>query len=163
MNLNRTDMKLGTVSMTLVIAIATAITLGLAPPAKADVRGCSNATLRGAFVDQASGFSTSPPELAGPLAGVFLLNFDGKGTMTSAGTLSLGGNPLAVTGQATYSVNSDCTGTYTSQLSPLGSTGHYFFVILDGGNAFKWICTDPGVVLSGVAKRQTAAERDRRD
>jgi hypothetical protein len=156
-------MKRSIIANTLAIAAVAALALGLAPMAKADNKGCSNANLKGTFVDSASGFSTSPPALAGPLGGVLADTFDGKGGMTAAGTLSLNGNPVAVTGKATYSVNPDCTGTYTAQLSPLGMTAHYFFVILDHGNQFRWICTDPGVVLSGSARKQFPTPGDWRD
>jgi hypothetical protein len=83
------------------------------------------------------------------LAGVLTETFDGSGAMTATGTLSLNGNIVAVTGTTTYSVNPDCIGTYTLQLSPRGTTAHYFFVMFDSEDEIKWICTDSGVVLSG--------------
>jgi hypothetical protein len=156
-------MKRATVAKTFAIAAAAALALGLAPTAKAHNKGCSNITLKGTFADSASGFSTSPPAMAGPLGGVITETFDGKGAITAAGTLSLNGNIVPVTSKGTYSVNPDCTGTYTVQTSPLGITAHYFFVILDNGNEFKWICTDPGVVLGGVARKQFPAIGDWRE
>jgi len=140
------------VAKTFAIAAAATFALSLAPTAKAQNKGCSNATLKGAFVDNAIGFSVSP---AGPLGGVLTDTFDGKGAMTASGVLSLNGNIVPVTSKATYTVNPDCTGTYTAETSPLGITAHYYFVILDNGNEFKWICTDPGVVLSGTARKQS--------
>jgi hypothetical protein len=163
MKAKQMNMKRSTVAKTFAIAAVAALALGLAPTAKADNNGCSNTTLKGAFVDNASGFSTSPPAMAGPLGGVLTETFDGKGAMTGSGVLSLNGNIVAVTSKATYSVNPDCTGTYTAETSPLGITAHYFFVILENGNAFKWICTDPGVVLSGVARKQFPAVGDSRE
>lgn len=154
MNANDTIMKRHSIAKAYAIAAVTALALGLAPMAKADDKGCSNSTLKGTFADSASGFSTSPPAMAGPLGGVLAETFDGRGAMTATGVLSLNGNIVPVTSKATYSVNSDCTGTYTSQTSPLGITAHYFFVILDSGNEIRWICTDAGVVLSGSSRRQ---------
>jgi hypothetical protein len=156
-------MKRSTVAKALAIAAVAALALGFAPTAKADNKGCSNTTLKGTFVDNASGFSTSPPAMAGPLGGVLAETFDGKGAMTGAGVLSLNGNIVPVNSKATYSVNPDCTGTYTSVISPLGMTAHYFFVILDNGNEFKWICTDSGVVLSGIARKQFPVAGDWRE
>ena len=147
----------------IMIAAVAAFALGLAPTAKANDKGCSNATLKGTFADNGSGYTISPPAIAGPLAGVLAETFDGHGAMTAAGTLSVNGNIVAVTGKSTYSVNSDCTGTYTSQLSPLGITAHYFFVIFDSGNGLRWICTDPGTVLSGTARKQFPAFGDWRE
>ena len=147
-------MKRNTIVKTFTIAAAVALVLSVATAAKAADKGCSNATLKGTFADSASGFVTSPPDMAGPLAGVFTETFDGSGSMTSAGSLSVNGNIVPVTGKATYSVNPDCTGTYTLQLSPIGTTAHYFFVIFDSEDEIKWICTDPGVVLNGSSRRQ---------
>jgi hypothetical protein len=154
MNTKERIMKRSTIAETFAIAAVAALALGFAPTAKAADKGCSNASLKGSFADTASGFSTSPPAMAGPLAGTLTETFDGKGAMTATGMLSVNGNVVAVTDKATYSVNPDCTGTYTSQVSPLGITAHYFFVIFDSGNGFSWICTDPGVVLNGTARKQ---------
>jgi len=153
-NAKEMSMKHSTI---LTIAAAAALVFCITPEANAADKGCSNATLKGTFADNASGFFTSPPAMAGPLAGVLTETFDGSGAMTATGTLSVNGNPVAVTGKATYSVNPDCTGTYALQLSPLGTTAHYFFVISDSENEIKWICTDAGVVLSGISRRQYPA------
>jgi len=51
-------------------------------------------------------------------------------------------------------VNTDCTGTYTVEISLLGSTTHAFFVIADGGNEPQIaILKDPGIVITCVAKK----------
>src|SRR5262249_23185880 len=113
MNAKQMIMKRG-IAKTFAIAAAAMLALSLAPTAKADNNGCSNATLKGAFVDNAIGFSTSPPAMAGPLGGVLTDTFDGKGAMTASGVLSLNGNIVPVTSKATYLVKPDCTGTYTA-------------------------------------------------
>src|ERR1700704_3644577 len=105
MKAKQTIIMRSTVAKTFAIAAVAALALGLAPTAKADNKGCSNANLKGTFVDNASGFSTSPPTMAGPLGGVVAETFDGKGAMTASGVLSLNGNIVAVTVKATYSVN----------------------------------------------------------
>jgi hypothetical protein len=92
--------------------------------------------------------------IAGPLAHVAIDNFDGNGGFTSTGVVSQNGNIVTVTETGTYTVNPDCTGTYTSQLSPQGMTAHVFFVIDDSENEFQLIETDPGTVLTGVSQRQ---------
>jgi hypothetical protein len=153
MNTKEMIMKRSTIANTFAIAAITALALGVAPAAKADDKGCSTASLKGTFADSASGFSTAPPAMAGPLGGVLAETFDGYGAMAATGMLSLNGTPVPVTSKGTYTVNPDCTGTYAVQVSPLGITAHYFFVILDSGDEFKWICTDPGTVLTGVARK----------
>jgi hypothetical protein len=139
---------------TFTIAAVTALALGLASPAKAADKGCSTATLKGTFGNTGTGFATAPPELAGPFASVGTETFDGKGTLTATGIVSLNGTIVEVTETGTYTVNPDCTGTHTVVISPLGITAHAFFVIDDGANELRVIATDPGLVLTGIARRQ---------
>ena len=154
MNAKDRIMKRNITAKAFAIAAVTALALTVAPIAKADSKGCSNATLKGAFADKDIGFITAPPALAGPFSGVQTEIFDGNGVLTTAGMASLNGNIVAVTSTGTYTVNPDCTGTYTVQISPLGLTGHGFFVIDDSGNELQIIVTDPGTVITCIARRQ---------
>ena len=128
-----------------------ALALGLAPMAKAERKECSVATLEGSFARTDTGFVTAPP-LAGPLAGVHLMIFDGNGTITSAGSASVNGNESESTGTGTYTVNPDCTGKYTSE-SSTGRTGTAFFVIADNGNEIHILPTNPGASLTCIARK----------
>ena len=120
MNAKEMIMKRSTIAKTFTIAAVTALALGIAPTAKADDKGCSNATLKGTFAYTASGFITAPPAMAGPFAGVGTQTFDGNGGTTATATLSQNGNILPVTITGTYTVNPDCTGTFTIQAFPGG-------------------------------------------
>ena len=141
-------MKRNRTANTLAIAAIAALTLAVAPAAKADNKGCSNATLKGTFAHRASGFETAPPTIAGPLVGVGTDTFDGNGGVTTTATLSINGNIVPVTATGTYQVNPDCTGTYKLPGTTL------FLVISDSGNEIQAICIDPGVVLTHIFRRQ---------
>jgi hypothetical protein len=154
MNAKERIMKRSTIAKTFTIAAVTVLALGLAPTAKADDKGCTNATLSGTFAQKGSGVITAPPSIAGPMANVGTLTFDGHGAVTGALVNSLNGTIVPATEKGTYQVNPDCTGTYTVQISPLGITGHAFFVIDDVANEIQIITTDPGVVVICVARRQ---------
>ena len=154
MNAKEKIMKRSTVAKTLTIAAVTVLGLGLAPTAKADGKGCSNATLKGAYSQKGTGVITAPPSIAGPMANVGTLTFDGNGAVTGTLINSLNGTIVPATEKGTYQVNADCTGTYTVQISPLGITGNAFFVIDDGANEIQIITTDPGVVIICIARRQ---------
>ena len=154
MNAKEKIMKRSTVAKTLTIAAVTVLALGLAPTAKADGKGCSNATLKGAYSQKGTGVITAPPSIAGPMANVGTLTFDGNGAVTGTLINSLNGTIVPATEKGTYQVNADCTGTYTVQISPLGITGNAFFVIDDGANEIQIITTDPGVVIICIARRQ---------
>jgi hypothetical protein len=149
-------MNRSSIATTFTIAAVTALALGLAPAARAQNKGCSNATLQGTFAHTDTGFGIAPPQNAGPIALVGTLTFDGKGGLTGAGVTSANGNIASFTETGTYVVNPDCTGTLTPQFS-LGFTAHYFFVIDDNGDEFQFICTDSvgiSVVYAGTARRQ---------
>lgn len=147
-------MKHNTIVNTFRIAAITALALGMAPMTKAADKGCSNATLKGAFVHSGTGFITAPPAQAGPFAHVSVQTFDGKGVLTSTGFVSVNGNIIPTTETGTYTVNPDCTGTGTLFVSPIGLTSRVFFVIDDGGNGLQVISTDPGLVVTGFSRRQ---------
>jgi hypothetical protein len=144
-----------TITKTLAIAAVTALGLCIAPIAKAESKGCSNATLKGAYAHRASGFETAPPAIAGPLVGVGTDTFDGNGGVTTTATLSVNGNIVSLTATGTYNVNPDCTGTYTIQGG--GGTTRLVFVIVDSGSEIQAICIDPGVVLTHIFRRQFPA------
>ena len=154
MNANDRNMKPSTIAKTFTIAVVTVVSLCLTPTAKADDKGCSNATLNGTFSQKGTGVITAPPAIAGPTANIGTLTFDGRGAVTGTVVGSLNGTIVSGTEKGTYQVNSDCTGTYTVQLSPLGITGHAFFVIDDLANEIQIITTDPGVVITCIARRQ---------
>lgn len=144
----------------LAIAAATILAVGIATTAHAqDDKECSNATLTGTFRYVNTGFITAPPPIAGPFAGVGTEVFDGKGGTTATAIVSQNGNILAVTISGTYNVNSDCTGTFTLHISPVGITGHSFFVITDNGTELQAINTDPGSVITTVAKKQLGNDK----
>jgi hypothetical protein len=154
MNAKEKIMNRSNIAKTFTIAAATVLALGLAPTAKADNKGCSNATLKGTFSQKGTGVIIAPASIAGPIANVGTFTFDGNGVVTGALVNSLNGAIVPATEKGTYQVNSDCTGTYTVQISPLGITGHAFFVIDDDTNEIQIITTDPGVVILCTARRQ---------
>lgn len=156
MNAKEMIMKRSTIAKSLTLAAVTALALAVAPSAKAQNFGCSNASLQGTFAFKGAGFIISAPiaSLIGPTADVNILAFDGNGNVTAtSGTMSQNGNIVPVTETGTYKVNSDCTGTYQVLISPVNFTAHYSFVIDNSADEIQVICTDSGVVFSGVARR----------
>jgi hypothetical protein len=141
---------------TLVILVATAVVLGIVPKAQADEhKECSNATLHGSFGYTITGFSFSaPPPLAGAFAQVGRQTFDGNGNTAATATTSLNGNVLPVTLEGTYTVNPDCTGSFTITIFPIGLTQHIDFVIDDDGREFRAISAESGDVLTAVGRKQ---------
>jgi hypothetical protein len=146
---------------TLVILLATVVVLGIVPYAQADEhKDCSNATLRGSFGYTITGFSFSaPPPLAGPFGQVGRQTFDGNGNTAATATTSLNGHVLPVTFEGTYTVNPDCTGSFTITIFPIGLTQHIDFVIDDDGLEFRAISAESGDVLTAIGRKQFRQSR----
>jgi hypothetical protein len=144
---------------TLVVVFATVFVLGIEPRAQAQ---CSNATLHGSFGFTSTGTllpAGVPPPFAGPYAEVGRQTFDGNGDTAATATISANGNIIKLTITGTYTVNPDCIGSMTLNVSPLGITAHVDFVIDDDGVEIRTIHTDPGVVESGVYRKQFRGSR----
>jgi hypothetical protein len=141
-----------------VVIFATVLVLGVAPKARAwDNKECSKATLQGSFGYTSTGTllpSYVPPPYAGPFGEVGRQTFDGKGNTDATATLSANGNIQPVTIQGTYTVNSDCTGSMTLNVSPIDTTVHAYFVIDDDGTQLRAIGTDSGLVETRVYRKQ---------
>jgi hypothetical protein len=146
-------MKHSTVAKTFTIAAIATLAMAIAPTAKAADKGCSNASVNGTFVFRGAG-SVFDPAAVALLSVVFAQTFDGNGVLTSTGMQSHDGNILQVTQTGTYTVNPDCTGTYTALVSPIGLTVHFFFIIADSGNELHVLSTDPTTLINGVARKQ---------
>jgi hypothetical protein len=145
-------MKRSTIAKNFALAAVAALALAVSPTATASDKGCSNATLVGTYAQIGSGVITAPPDQAGPFANAGTLVFDGKGGLTGALVVS-SGTSTPVTETGTYTVNSDCTGTYTVQIAPFGISSGASFAIDTNGDELEIIVTDPGSVITCVAKK----------
>lgn len=121
---------------------------------------CNENTLGGSYGTNISGTfllppapgSTNPPT-AIPIASVGRLVFDGVGNVWGKDTNSFGGDVTRYPVSGTYTVDRDCTGTLTLNLSN-GFVINNDLVIVDGGKEVFMIETNPGTVVTGVMKRQ---------
>ena len=147
-------MKMRTKHVLVAAAVALA-TSGVAQASDNDDQGkaCSDATLRGLYIFNASGFNIVAG-VAQPKAIVELIHFNGDGTLTvPAATVSING---AITrsppnGPGTYTVGPDCTGSLV--FGPPGPTFDLF--VAPRGSEVYMIQTGGAVpgVLQGVAER----------
>ena len=135
------------------VVLASIFVGGAVPTAQA--RKCSNATLRGAygFLD---GHTLVPAGT--PFVTLGRWSFDGKGNFTNTLTFNDNGTVTHAEDFGPYTVNADCTGT----IFILGGTGSIEIVIVDGGNEFYGVATNPSsiVVTSSVAKKQFPDDDD---
>jgi hypothetical protein len=146
-------MKRSSIAKNLTIAAVAALALGIAPTAKAD---CSEATLKGhhfAYTSTGSLVAAPiPPSVWGPYAEVGVQYFDGKGGVSFTFNASVNGSVGPGTATGTYTVNDDCTGTFSEAGG--GVTSQFNFVIDHDGTEFQAICQDPGAVITRIGRRQ---------
>jgi hypothetical protein len=137
--------------------LSAAMTLALGHAARADEHkhGCSDSTLRGLYVFNASGFNIVAG-VALPKAIVEFIRFNGDGTLTvPAATRSVNGviARSPANGVGTYTLAPDCTGSIT--FGPPGPTFDVF-AAPQGARIRMIQITDPtqaGPVLQGIVER----------
>src|SRR5215472_10147546 len=137
--------------------LATVGTLALIGTARADDAearlSCSNATLKGTYAHAETGWSISAQGQATPVTTAGFDTFDGDGTGTGVITINSNGVVVAdnETSTATYSINTDCTGTVV--FNEAGSLLHFNIYVSPSGNLFRLVGTDPGSVEAGTVTR----------
>jgi hypothetical protein len=112
-------------------------------------RACATAILSGTYALTLEGQTVSG-SAAGPYAAVGVLTFDGQGGLALVGTQSYNGtivSPSNFIGR--YSLGDDCAG------SALLNTGARFDLVADnGGRQINLLQTNPGGVITGIARKQ---------
>jgi hypothetical protein len=114
--------------------------------------GCSPRSVEGTFGYVVTGTRNG----VGPVAGAGQLTFHRDGTITDGKqTVSFNGVIADETYDGTFSVESDCSGTFTVVVtSPIAPrTSHVSLVWVDDGDAAKAIFSDSGTILTAEAKR----------
>lgn len=145
-------------ALTTALVVATAATRAggqsIPPPQR-----CSLATLQGPYGLQWVGTRQAPnnPAVIETFTGVAIRTFDGAGTFTQVsnvkGTES-GVGLQNVESVGTYEVNEDCSGTVTSQFSPVAPVVTIKFVIVDDGDEVLYsVMTPVSFFNAGVLKR----------
>lgn len=118
---------------------------------------CSTATLKGSYGVQITGTRPAPSILSGvqatpgtiePVIGVVIMILDGAGNFTQTDNVKggLSGTVPNRPGAGTYSVNPDCTGTYTVNVPGAPPIVNQF-VIVDNGHGFLTTVVSPQPVM----------------
>jgi len=127
------------------------------------VKECSKATLSGSFGYSSTGTlldSYVPAPYAGPFGEVGRQTFNGRGNTSATATTSSNGNITPVTVEGTYTVNPDCTGSMTLNVSPFDSTVHADLVIDNDGAEIRAIGSDAGLIETRVYHKQFSSGRN---
>jgi hypothetical protein len=126
-------------------------------------RGCSEATLRGAYGIQIQGTRFAlPPAPAGSVEsviGVIVRHYDGRGGFTQInnekGSIS-GPGPVDRAGFGTYQVNEDCSGSHELTIPGVPTPVTDRFVIVDYGREVRSFVVSPApVMVTGVSQKMS--------
>ena len=133
------------------VTAAFAIWAGTALPARAE--HCSRGSVAGSYGYTTEGFVTAPNGVILPAVAVGRITFDGNGTVGGTQTRVVAGSALDETYSGTFTVNSDCTGSFTVNVLPDARTSTVNLVWTENTNSAVAVFTTPGFTLSATARR----------
>ena len=126
----------------------------------AHASACSNLTIKGTYAFTIHGTvflpGGAPPLLVDGLAKT---TFDGNGNLTQLDAVAVDGNvaPGWASNTGTYSVNPDCTGTFTVTNGSQPPV-HLQMIVAQSGNTIHQVVIDPGFATTAEGERVRAPE-----
>ena len=132
------------------------LTLALAASSTltAHASACSNLTIKGTYAFTIHGTVFLPNGFTLLIDGLAKTTFDGNGNITQLDAVAANGNvpPGWRVSTGTYSVNPDCTGTFTvsnGDRPPINGQ----FIITQSGNTIREMVIDPGIATTAEGER----------
>ena len=150
------------VTNTTSLILLTLATLG-SGYAQSNSAACKNALIAGNYAFTVQGTKLAGAGPTGPMVGVAMTQFDGKGGLSQIDTVTIDGEVAAdwthTRATGTYSVNSDCTGTFTINFTDGRPAVVTNFVVSDNGNEIDTVVIsaggDQGILATGsIGKRR---------
>jgi hypothetical protein len=123
---------------------------------------CNNKLLDGHYGFTLQGTKLVGPGPTGPQIGVAMANFDGEGTFEQIDTVTINGEVVSdfthTPAKGTYTVNADCTGTFTIDFTDGRPPVVTSFVVVDNGTEIDTVVTSAGgkggiLALGSVGKK----------
>ena len=116
---------------------------------------CTNKLIAGNFGFTIQGNKLGGQGPTGPQVGVAMTQFDGKGGLTQIDTVTVNGEVVAdfthTPATGTYTVNSDCTGTFTINFTDLRPPVVANFVVVESGSEIDTVVISAGGTQIGRA------------
>ena len=136
-----------------------ALALAASSTLTAHASACSNSTIRGRYAFTIHGQVFLPNGSMLLIDGLAKTTFDGNGNLTQLDAIAVNGNvaPGWASNTGTYSVNPDCTGTFTvtnGNQPPV----HLQMIVAQSGNTIHDMVIDPGFATTAEADRVRTAE-----
>ena len=132
--------------LTLVMAASSTLT--------AHASACSNSTITGTYAFTIHGTVFLPDGSTLLIDGLAKTTFDGKGNLTQLDAVAVNGNvaPGWASNTGTYSVNPDCTGTFTVTNGSQPPV-HLQMIVARSGKTIHDMVIDPGYATTAEADR----------
>ena len=124
---------------------------------------CKNELIAGNYGFTVQGTKLGGAGPTGPMVGVAMTQFDGKGGLSQIDTVTIDGEVVAdwthTRATGTYAVNADCTGTFTINFTDGRPTVVTNFVVADNGDEIVTVVIsaggDQGILATGsIGKRR---------
>jgi len=116
--------------------------------AESDVAACTNALLDGSYGFTVQGTKLAGPGPTGAQVGVAMTQFDGNVGLTQIDSVTIGGTVVAdfthTPATGTYTVNADCTGTFTLDFTDGRPTVVTNFVVVENGCEIDTVVVSAG-------------------
>ena len=131
-------------------AVLTLLTLGSVGSgyALSDTEGCNNKLLSGHYGFTLQGTKFAVPGVPGPTGlqvGVAMADFDGEGTFEQIDSVTIAGTATSdfthTPAKGTYTVNRDCTGTFTIDFTDGRPPVVTSFVVVENGSEIDTVVT----------------------
>ncbi len=133
--------------------------------AQSESAACNNKLIAGNYGFTIQGNKLGGQGPTGPQVGVAMTEFDGKGGLTQIDTVTVSGEFVAdfthTPATGTYTVNSDCTGTFTINFTDGRPPVVANLVVVEGGSEIDTVVIsageNQGIIASGsIGKRRFA-------
>jgi hypothetical protein len=149
---------------TFIRAIPAVVLVMVAAHLQALAQPCDNQFIEGRYAFTIEGLKLGPAgTLIGPQVGVAMTTFDGRGGFTQTDTVTINAEVVAdfthPTAGGTYTINSDCTGTFTINFRDGRPPATVNLVVTNNGNEIDTVVISrggPGVLATrSIGKRTT--------
>ncbi len=131
--------------------------------AQSTSRFCNDWLITGVYGFTIEGAKLAGPGPTGAQVGVALTEFDGRGGLKQIDAVTIGGvevsdftHPVAT---GTYTVNADCTGTFTINFTDGRPTVSTWFVVVDNGSEIDTVVAGVPPGSAGVIATRSIGKR----
>jgi hypothetical protein len=134
-----------------------------AASAQSDSKACNNELIRGNYGFTVQGTKLGGMGPTGQQVGVAMTEFDGKGNLTQIDTVTIDYNVVAdfshTPATGTYTVNKNCTGTFTLNFTDGRPPVAASFVVVNSGDEIDTVVTSAGGMEGILATRSVGKRR----